>query len=141
MWLLCFTSKMLEARALPEVHVKTSHPQSWHESRWVWIHGKEVRDLRVSAHSKSVLTSTPQEVKSTLFHSVRGDGIDWKAHIPDLHVSVKDRLIIPALKLENVETMNCKFGQVLKVLSYQQKLEENCILNLFDKTSFPELPN
>lgn len=97
----------------------------------------------MSLEKLNMRTSTPQEVNSNLFHSVRGDGIDWKAHIPDLHVSVKDRLIIPALKLEkfNVETMNCKFGQVLKVLSYQQKLEDNCILNVFDKTSFPVLPN
>lgn len=134
--------KMLETRALPEDIAKTSLPQSWHEPRGERIQGKAVQDLTVSGHSKMASSSTPRDVRSTLYNPVRGDSVNWKDHVDELQSSVKDMLIIPALKLVNVENVTCKFGQVPKgsVLSYQQRLEENCVINLFDETSFPELP-
>jgi hypothetical protein len=124
--------KMLEASALPEEVAKTSQPHTWNESRGVRIHCKE----------DTINTNYTRNEMYTV-QSVCGNDVHWKAHIPDLQASVKDRFFIPAVKLENVETVNCKFGQVPKcsVLSYQQKQEENCIINFFHETSFPELPN
>ena len=134
--------KMLNAKALPEDIAKTSQPQTWHEPRGQRIHGKAVEDLSVSGHSAKQSSEPSRSIKTTLYNPVRGPPVNWKDNIKHLEAAVPGMLILPVLKLDNVETVTCKFGQVPKgcVLSYQQKMDDDCIINVFDETSFPELP-
>ena len=83
-----------------------------------------------------------QELRSTLYNPVRGEQIDWSSKYSILSESSPDMLILPALQNNDVPVINTKFGKYPKgsVISYHQPLESNCIINLYDGISFPEVP-
>ena len=133
--------KKLGLKAIPEDVAKTSQPQTWHTPRGPKIQGKAVQDIQVSGYKKVVKPSeeAPRTVQSTLYNPIRGDGVTWD--IESLKAVDANMLVIPALET-TVQQVDCKYGKVKygSVLSYQQKLESNCAMNIFDGVTFPDLP-
>ena len=137
--------KLQGLKAIPVDIAKTSQPQTWHVPRGTNIHGKAVQDLIVSGHSKTKapsLDDAPRTIKSTLYNPVRGQPINWNEKCSKLIDVSPDLLVIPAIQETNIRYVASKFGLVPRgsILSYQQRLEDNCILNVFDGIGFQELP-
>ena len=136
--------KILGVKALPEDIAKTSQPQTWHAPRGEKLRGIAVQDVEVRGYSRSTPVSdgVPRSVKSTLYNPVRGQGVDWKQNLDQLIAADKHLLILPALGLSYVPAVSSKFGLVPKgsVISYQQKLENGCMINLYGGPPFPDLP-
>ncbi|KAL4226822.1 hypothetical protein ACF0H5_014800 [Mactra antiquata] len=131
MWWEC-KYKMLHSKALPADVAKTSQSQTWHEPRGEKIQGNAVLDANISGHSRT-RTASSRDVKSALYNPIRGHGVDWIDHVKSLQASVNDTLILPAIKPDGEDIVPCKFDQVPQgsILSYPQRLEDYCILNLF----------
>ena len=137
--------KLLELKALPEDVAKTSLPQTWHVPRGNKISGAAVHDLEVCGYSKVEDSNTeqPRATRSTLYNPVRGEPINWMDHYMKLHQTAPDFLVLPAIKPRSDVTMvQSKFGPVPSgsVLSYQQKLDDDFIMNVVDGVCFPDLP-
>ena len=137
--------KLQGLKAIPVDIAKTSQPQTWHVPRGLSIHGKAVQDMIVSGHSKTKaqnIDDVPRTIKSTLYNPVRGQPINWNEMYPKLIEASPDFLVIPAIQESNIRYVASKFGPVPhgSILSYQQRLEDNCILNVFDGIGFQELP-
>ena len=139
--------KLQGLKAIPVDIAKTSQPQTWHVPRGATIPGKVVQDLIVSGHSKikkPSLEDAPRTIKSTLYNPIRGQPINWNEKCSKLIDVSPELLVIPATCIQetNIRYVSSKFGPVPRdsVLSYQQRLEDNCILNVFDGIGFQELP-
>lgn len=136
--------KILGQKALPEDIAKTSQPQTWHAPRGEKLIGKAVQDIEVRGYSRAtpMPEKIPRSVRSTLYNPVRGEGVDWKQNLDQLSSANNNLLIFPALRLSNVPSVSSKFGLVPKgsILSYQQKLESGCMINLYGQPPFPDLP-
>ena len=137
--------KLQGLKAIPEDIAKTSQPQTWHIPRGTCIPGKAVQDLVVSGHSKVKvpnLDEAPRTIKSTLYNPVRGQPINWQEKCTKLSDISPDLLVIPAIQEKNIRYVPSKFGPVPwgSILSYQQRLKENCVLNVCDGIGFQELP-
>ena len=119
--------KLLGLKAIPVDIAKTSQPQTLHVPRGLSIHGKTVQDLIVSGHSK-IKTQNIEDVP-TLYNTVRGQPINWNEMYPKLIEASPDLLVIPAIQESNIRYVPSKFGPVPhgSILSYQQRLEDNCI--------------
>ena len=106
--------------------------------------GKAVQDMEVSGYQKSDIDreTTPNTVKSTLYNPIPGNPVDWKSNHQQLSDTSSDMLVLPALQNYNVPLVNTKFGKFCKgsVLRYQQPLECDCIINLYDGVGFPDIP-
>ncbi|KAJ8299129.1 hypothetical protein KUTeg_023189 [Tegillarca granosa] len=137
-------TKILGLRALPEDIAKTSQPQTWHTPRGEKIRGKVVQEIEVSSYhnSDNEREIAPKAIKSTLYNPVRGEQVDWKSKYEKLSETSSDMLILPALQNYDVPMVNTKFGKHCKgsTLSYQQPIESDCIINIYDGIAFPELP-
>lgn len=134
--------KNLGQKAFPEDVASTSLPQTWHTPRGLKISGKAVQDLTVSGYSKTTMPeTTPKAVKSTLYNPLRGDPIDWHAKHDFLAKTAPEFLVLSAIKDKPTMTMS-KFGPVPygSLLSYQQKLDDDFIMNIYDGIGFPDLP-
>ena len=136
--------KILGVKALPEDVAKTSQPKTWHAPRGDKLRGIPVQDIEVRGFSRAtpVPEGVSRSVKSTLYNPIRGQGVDWKQNLDQLTAADKDMLILPALGLSNVPAISSKFGLVPKgsVISYQQKLESGCMINLYGEPPYPDLP-
>jgi hypothetical protein len=140
--------KGLGYKALPEDVAKTSQPQTFHLPRGVKITGKAVQDLEVRGYSSKKQAPAdpsyiPRNVGSTLYNPIRGEKITWKDHVESFNAVDANMLILPALKTDDVQLTDSKFGKVPKgsVLSYQQKLETGFVMNVYDGVEFPDLPS
>ena len=137
--------KLQGLKAIPVDIAKTSQPQTWHVPRGTNIPGKAVQELIVSGHSKAKtpsLEDPPRTIKSTLYNPVRGQPIDWHEKCSRLTDVSPDLLVVAAIEEKNIKNVPSKFGPVPhgSILSYQQRLDENCILNIYDGMGFQELP-
>ena len=88
------------------------------------------------------LEEVPRTIKSTLYNPVRGQPINLHGKCTKLSSVSPDLLVIPAIQEVNIRYVPSKFGPVPRgsILSYQQRLEDNCILNVYDGIGFQELP-
>ncbi|KAJ8320593.1 hypothetical protein KUTeg_002180, partial [Tegillarca granosa] len=131
-------------RALLEDIAKTSQPETWHTPREKKIRGKVVPEIEVLSYhnSDNEREIAPKAIKSTVYNPVRGEQVDWKSKYEKLSETSSDMLILPALQNYDVPMVNTKFGKHCKgsTLSYQQPIESDCIINIYDGIDFPELP-
>ena len=136
--------KILGLKAMPEDIAKTYQPQTWHAPRGEQIRGKEVQDLEVSGYRRSDINkeSNPKTIKSTLYNPIKGTPVDWNNKSQILATAASDMLILPAMQNYDVPSVNTKFGPFKQgsVLSYQQQLETDCIINIYDGIGYPDLP-
>ena len=137
--------KILGLKALPEDIAKTSQPQTWHAPRGEKIHGKAVQDLEVIGYShgnREDRCEVPQVLRSTLYNPIRGNPIDWKANVNKLQKAMPNMLALAAMQTSTTQNVTTKFGQAASgsVLSYQQKLSDDYVLNICDGVAYPELP-
>lgn len=53
-----------------------------------------------------------------------------------------DMLVLPALQNFGDKTVNTKFGSSPfgSVLSYQHKMDDECVLNIYDGVAYPDVP-
>ena len=124
---------------------KTSQPQTWHAPRGEKIHGKAVQDLEVNGYShgnRDDGCEVPQVLRSTLYNPIRGNPIGWKANINKLQKAMPNMLALAAMQTSTTQIVTTKFGQAASgsVLSYQQKLSDDYVLNICDGVANPELP-
>ena len=136
--------KALGLKALPEDIAKTSQPQTWHVPRGEQIRGMAVQDIEVHGYSKITPLSERvlRAVKSTLYNPIREPGVEWTENFDQLKAADKHLLVLPAIGLSHIPSVSSKFGLVPKgsVISYQQKLESGCMINLYGEPPFPDLP-
>ena len=137
--------KMSGRKAIPQDVAKTSLPQTWHRPRGEKIRGEEVQNLTFQGYSKKQLPGNDEKrdgIKSTLYNPIRRS----LPPLTELHNSVlityPDSLILPSLNLTTSDIVKTKFGDFPKgsVLSYQQKLHGDFVLNVYDGVEFPNLP-
>ena len=137
--------KILGLKALPEDIGKTSQPQTWHAPRREKIHGKAVQDLEVIGYARGNREDrceVPQVLWSTLYNPIRGNPIDWKANINKLQKAMPNMLALAAMQTSTTQNVTTKFCQAASgsVLSYQQKLSDDYVLNICDGVAYSELP-
>ena len=104
-----------------------------------------MQDVIVPGHSRTKaqnIDDVPRTIKSTLYNPIRGQPINWNEMYPKLIEASPDLLVIPAIQKINIRYVASKFGPVPhgSILIYQQRLEDNCVLNVFDGIEFQELP-
>jgi len=146
---------MMKVKAVPEDVAKTSQPQGWHLPRGEKIHGAEVQSLRVVGYSPGYssghLSTTEvarKPVQSTLYNPVRGDLPNPASLLPELNRVAANFLVIPMLSNTSPDDsyVPTKYGKFPpgSVLSYQQKLSSDYVLNVYDNSvfdsHFPLLP-
>jgi hypothetical protein len=136
--------KMLGLKAVPEDVAKTSQPQTWHQPRGQKIEGAEVQTLKVLGHSTEQLTSNtaPKPIKSTLYNPIRGGMPNPISLFPELEKVAPNFLVLPMLTNTPNTFTETKYGKFPhgSVLSYQQRLDSDYILNVFDDCTYPYLP-
>ena len=134
--------KQLGKKALPEDIASTSLPQTWHLPRGQKITGTAVQDMQVSSYSKAEVKETaPNVIKSNLYNPLRTD-VDWHTKHDKVQDTAPELLILAAIKEKPALTVPSKFGPVPfgSVLSYQQRLENDYIMNIYDNAGFPTFP-
>ena len=130
--------KQLGKKALPEDIASTSLPQTWHLPRGQKITGTAVQDMQVSSNSKAEVKETaPNVIKSNLYNPLRTD-VDWHTKHDKVQNTAPELLILAAIKEKPTLTVPSKFGPVPfgSVLSYQQRLEDDYIMNMYDNAGF-----
>ena len=136
--------KILGVKALPEDIAKTSQPQTWHVPRGLKLGGLEVQDIEVRGYSRNnpMPEGIPRAVKSTLYNPIRSEGVNWRHNFEFFSSADQRMLILPAIGLSDVPLVSSKFGLVPKgsILSYQQKMESGCLINLYGEALYPDLP-
>ena len=133
--------KQLGLKSLPDDLTCTSMQQRWSIPRGRKIEQKEIQ---------SVLVKKPQMgadytkfIKSTLYSPSNMYGILSSAHFNDLNPKPLMASIAPTVQeLPSVPMVISKFGHVPRgsVLSYQQKLSQEYVINDFLSVGYPELP-
>jgi putative phage-type endonuclease len=133
--------KHLKQRVIPADAASTSLPQTWHAPRGQKIGGTIVDNLEVRGYSKAELRDIPgRSIQSTLYDPLRSD-IKWNEHYEQLKREAPEMLMLDVIK-HIPKMVPSKFGLVPagSVLSYQQRLDDNIVLNIYDGVSFPDLP-
>ena len=112
--------------------------------RGLKIGGIAVQDLEVRGYSRvdPLSEGTPRAIRSTLYNPIRGEGVNWRENFDHMCTADQRMLILPAIGLSAVPSVTSKFGLVAKgsVLSYQQKVESGCFINLYGEPPYPNLP-
>ena len=126
--------------AIPDDLTCTSLPQRWSVPRERKIANKSIQELWVKKPQQGANYS--KFIKSTLFSPAALYPIMTYEHLSDL--DPKPLMATLAPKREEVhrsEMVPCKFGNVPKasVLSYQQKLSQEYVINDFSCPLFPSL--
>lgn len=128
-------------KAIPQDLACTSLPQTWHAPRGPKIAGSTVENIEVRGYSKTELGEGPlKAIQTTLYNPLRSE-VKWGEHYDTLQKHAPEILVLDAIK-ENPRDVPSKFGQVPagSVLSYQQRLDDNVVLNIYDGVCFPSLP-
>lgn len=133
--------KQLGLRSLPDDLTFTSMKQRWSVPRGKKIQQKQIQDILVKKPQMSANYS--KLIKSTLYSPSKYYGLLHSASFEKLFPLPIIASILPHQdNLANLETVATKFGSALKgsVLSYQQKLLQDYIINDFTLAGFPLLP-
>ncbi|CAG2213131.1 unnamed protein product [Mytilus edulis] len=128
-------------KLIPRDIAKTSLPQTWHVPRGQKLHGEKADNIVVQGYDREDPQRATKGIKSTLYNPIPGNEA---INLNDLLVQVKDMDIVfdTVVTEHRTELVQTEFGKFPKgsILSYQQKMASDYLLNLMDNNSFPELP-
>ena len=130
----------MKYKLVPTDIAKTSMPQTWHFPRGEKLQGEKVDNIVVQGYDRNDPQKATKGIKSTLFNPICGEeelDVDSFLH------EIKDMNIMFNTSVENTdERVQTKFGKFKKgsVISYQQKLSNDYLLNLMEVNDFPNLP-
>jgi len=133
--------KQLGLKSLPDDLTCTSMKQRWSVPRGKKIEQKEIQDILVK--KPQIGADYSKFIKSNLYSPAKMYGTLTKEYFNDINPKPLIATVIPSVdKLASIPFVPCKYGNVPKgcVLSYQQKLSQEYIINDFTCTAFPELP-
>jgi len=103
-----------------------------------------MQEVSVTGYSKTknAVKEQPTIIKTTLYNPVKGHPTDWSLGHHLLQHVAPDMLVLPCLATKSADVVLTKFGPapVGSVLSYQQKLDDNLVINIMDGVAFPNLP-
>ncbi|XP_076116381.1 uncharacterized protein LOC143083892 [Mytilus galloprovincialis] len=133
--------KSLKMKLIPTDIAKTSLPQTWHVPRGQKLHGEKAANIVVQGYDREDPQRATKGIKSTLYNPIPGNEA---INVNDLLGQVKDMDILfdTVVTEHRTELVQTEFGKFPKgsILSYQQKMASDYLLNLMDNNSFPELP-
>lgn len=133
--------KQLGLKSVPDALTCTSMPQRWSIPRQKKIEQKEIQDVLVK--KPRVGANYSKFIKSTLYSPAEVYATMTKEHFDNFETKPLIASILPSAEnLASIPFVQCKFGKVPKgsVLSYQQKLSQDYVINDFSCTNFPRLP-
>ncbi|XP_046841849.1 uncharacterized protein LOC124435961 [Xenia sp. Carnegie-2017] len=133
--------KQLGLRSLPDSLTCTSMPQRWSVPRGKKIEQKKIQDVLVKKPRAGA--NFTKFIKSTLYSPSNVYLPMTKENFDDFESKPLIASILPSEKnLASIPHVQSKFGEVPKgcVLSYQQKLSQDYVINDFSCTNFPTLP-
>ncbi|XP_048749370.2 uncharacterized protein LOC125661419 [Ostrea edulis] len=132
--------KLMKYKLIPTDIARTSLPQTWHVPRGEKLQGEKVDNIVVQGYDRNNPQRATKGIKSTLYNPICGEEeLDVNGFLDE----IKDLNIIFNTSVENsTERVQTKFGNFQKgsVLSYQQKLATDYVLNLMEVNDFPNLP-
>ena len=133
--------KQLGHRTVPDELTCTSMKQRWSIPRGKKIEQKEIQNVLVK--KPQLGASYSRYIKSNLYSPSPMYGTFTKEHFQDFNPRPLFATLVPTQQqLQSIPFVPSKFGNVPKgcLLSYQQKLSSEYIINDFTCTAFPELP-
>lgn len=134
--------KTMKYTLIPADVAKTSLPQTWHIPRGEKLHGDKVENITVQGYDRTNPKRATKGIKSTLYNPVtENDSLNVEAlvaEMADTEILFKTVVVNDA----NNEHIQTNFGKVPKgcILSYQQSMSTDYIINLVENNSFPDLP-
>lgn len=130
----------MKYKLIPTDIARTSLPQTWHVPRGEKLQGEKVDNIVVQGYDRNNPQRATKGIKSTLYNPICGEEeLDVNGFLDE----IKDLNIMFNTSVENsTERVQTKFGNFQKgsVLSYQQKLATDYVLNLMEVNDFPNLP-
>lgn len=109
--------------------------------------GQAMQELEVSGYSsaKEDSGSTQISLIFTLYNPIRGQPINWSEHESKMKEIDKHILILPTLQQHEQNANNMvvpKLGKFQKgsIISYQQKLDDDFAMNVYDSVPHLDLP-
>lgn len=138
--------QMLGHESIPTDIACTSQPMSWHAPRGPKIGGKEVQNLTVHSYKNKKDSgekeTEPKGVTSTLYNPLRMPPPMPESYYNDVAHVLPDCMALCFMKPITVPLVSTKMGMFPKgsVLSYQQKLTGQAVINMYDVTGFPDMP-
>ena len=138
--------KMLHCDFVPEDVAKTSQPQTWHMPRGEKIGGKDVLDVSVHGYRRNLeeREEPPRPIKSTLYNPIRCEKPEPILLYDSLQQALPNSMMLDFLTegVQRTELVTTKYGQFSRgsVISYQQKVTSEVLINDYSDTSFPLLP-
>ncbi|CAC5376443.1 unnamed protein product [Mytilus coruscus] len=133
--------KSFKMKLVPTDIAKTSLPQTWHVPRGQKLHDEKADNIVVQGYDRDDPQRATKGIKSTLYNPIPGNEA---INLNDLLVKVKDMDILfdTVVTEHRTELVQTEFGKFPKgsILSYQQKMASDYLLNLIDNNSFLELP-
>ena len=133
--------KQLGLRSVPDALTCTSMPQRWSVLRDKKIEPKQIQDILVK--KPKIGANYNKFIKSTLYSPSDVYRTLTKENFDNFETKPLIASILPsAEKLANMPLEQSKYGKVPRgsILSYQQKLSQDYVINDFSCTNFPELP-
>ncbi|XP_068700401.1 uncharacterized protein [Montipora foliosa] len=133
--------KQLGHCCLPDELTCTSMKQRWSVPRGRKIEQKEIQDVLVKKPQMGAQYS--KFIKSTLYSPATMYGTWTKNHFSHYTPQPLIATLVPSKEqMKNVPFVPCRYGNVPKgcVLSYQQRMSTDYVINDFTCTAFPELP-
>ena len=130
-------------QALPMDVAKTSQPRTWHVPRGNTIGGKAVQDLEVRSYANTKAAGEQgRGIKSTLMNPLRAEPPNPASLLQSMEEVHPRCMALDIMKNDCSVTVPTKYGAFPKgsVLSYQQSMSGEFVINLLDNTAFPELP-
>ncbi|KXJ17593.1 hypothetical protein AC249_AIPGENE24412 [Exaiptasia diaphana] len=134
--------KMKEIKSIPIDIAKTSMPQTWHIPRGPKIKGTEVSNLSARGYSRLTPLQEAKPIKSTLYNPIKTELPPLAEFMKHAKTTAPTSLIHTVVDLEQQSMVKTKYGDYPKgsLLSYQQKLHSDYIINLYNVLDFPNLP-
>ncbi|XP_031570411.1 uncharacterized protein LOC116304773 [Actinia tenebrosa] len=132
--------KQLGLRSVPDSLTCTSMPQRWSIPRGKKIEQKEIQDILVK--KPKIGANYSKFIKSTLYSPSEVYRMT-KEDFDNFETKPLIASILPSAEnLASISFVQCKFGKVPKgsIISYQQKLSQDYVINDFSCTNFPKLP-
>ena len=133
--------KQLGHRTLPDDLTCTSMKQSWSVPREKKIEPKQIQNVLVK--KPQLGASFNKYIKCNLYSPSPMYGTMTKEHFNSLQPKPLFATLVPSEQdLRSVSFVPSKFGNVPKgcLISYQQKMSSDYVINDFTCTAFPELP-
>ena len=132
----------MKLEIIPTDVAKTSLPQTWHIPRGPKLHGDKADNIVVQGYDRENPQRATKGIKSTLYNPISGEE---SLNICSLVDQMKDMdILFSTVAMENyTDLVQTQFGKFQKgcVLSYQQKMSSDYILNLMENNTFPDLPS